>query len=395
MTSLPLANLSGSNLFGPSLFATSLSFDPARPWLAPLAGYTDLPFRMLCREYGASVCCTEMVSAKGLMYKSPGTQDLLRTVFPEEAQDSPQGDTPSPLAASPATVTQGDAPIPPVGRADAPLVVQLFGSEAPFLVQAVEYLQERGFSYFDLNMGCSVPKVTRTGSGAAMLKDVDNALHIARALVRAGGEGRVGFKFRLGWDAQNPVWEELGPALQDCGAAWLTLHPRYARQGFGGVAHWPALASLARKLHIPLIGSGDMFTACDGVRCIEETGVATVMYARGAMQDPAVFASHKALWEARHGQGGGAGGPLPELAAHCPQVHSRQALRAMIARHAELALYYGCERTALFKMRTFVPRYVHHLAGVRALRQGLSACTDWDSLNALLDTFLEEDTHGR
>lgn len=354
----------------------ALTFDAARPWLAPLAGYTDLPFRMLCREYGASVCCTEMVSAKGLMYKSPGTQDLLRTV-PE----------------------------------DTSLVVQLFGSEAPFVVQAMEQLQGQGFRYFDLNMGCSVPKVTRTGSGAAMLKDVDNALRLARAMVRAGGEGRVGFKFRLGWDAQSAVWEDLGPALQDCGAAWLTLHPRYARQGFGGTAHWPALAGLCRRVTIPVIGSGDIFTACDGVRCIEETGVNTVMYARGAMQDPAVFASHAALWAARHPQNGpsplaegaqltaGASTALPDISGPCPQVHSRAALRAMIARHAELALLHGCERSALFKMRTFVPRYVHHLPGVRALRQGLSTCTDWAGLNALLDTFLldtlgEEENNG-
>lgn len=365
---------------------TTLTFDPARPWLAPLAGYSDLPFRMLCREYGAGVCCTEMVSAKGLVYKSPGTQDLLRTVTVEEAAD---------------------------GLADAPLVVQLFGNEASFLVQAMEQLQELGFIYFDLNMGCSVPKVNRTGSGSAMLKDIDNALHVARAMVSAGGAGRVGFKFRLGWDAQSDVWQDLGPALQDCGAAWLTLHPRYARQGFGGTAYWPALEALCRKVRIPVIASGDIFTAYDGVRCIEETGVATVMYARGAMQDPAVFATHTALWQARHpqlpqavsddgalgaagiaGQTGSSVTTLPSLVGQGPHLHSRQTLRAMIARHGELAMIYGSERAALFKMRTFVPRYVHHLPGVRALRQGLSTCTDWDSINALLDTFLEERNNG-
>lgn len=316
-----------------------LLFDPARPWLAPLAGYTDLPFRMLCREYGASVCCTEMISAKGLVYKSPGTQDLLRTL-PE----------------------------------DAPLVLQLFGNEVSFMRQAMEQLLKQGFRYFDLNMGCSVPKVTRSGCGAAMLKDVDNTLAVARAMVDMAEKGCVGFKIRLGWDAQSPVWEYLAPALEDCGAGWLTLHPRYAKQGFGGTAHWPALAVLAQRLRIPVIASGDLFSAVEGVRCLQETGVSTVMYARGAMQDPAVFAAHKNVWA------GGSGS----------QIHSRRALRALIARHADLALEYGCERTALFKMRTFVPRYVHHLVGVRALRQGLSTCHSWDSLNALLDQFLAE-----
>lgn len=111
-----------------------LPFGPDRPWLAPLAGYSDLPFRLLCREYGAAVCVTEMVSAKGLLYGSPGTADLLATL-PE----------------------------------DQPLVVQLFGAQASFLQQAVEVLREAGFGWFDLNMGCSVPKVMRQGAGAAML----------------------------------------------------------------------------------------------------------------------------------------------------------------------------------------------------------------------------------
>lgn len=330
----------------------SLSFDPARPWLAPLAGYTDLPFRMLCRAYGASVCCTEMVSAKGLVYKSPGTGDLLRTA-PE----------------------------------DSPLVVQLFGNEPLFLVQAMEIVQGLGFRYFDLNMGCSVPKVNRSGCGSAMLKDIPNAVQVAKAMVASADKGCVGFKLRLGWDAEHIVWQELALALEDCGAGWLTLHPRFARQGFGGVAHWSALAQLRELVQIPVIASGDLFNAEDGVRCLAQTGVSTLMYARGAMQDPAVFAAHQRLYAACKGA------LPPDTEAARPrsaQLHSRSQVRAMIARHAELAREYGCERSALFKMRTFVPRYVHHLPGVRALRQGLSACHDWDSLNALLDAFLEE-----
>lgn len=336
-----------------------LIFDPAQPWLAPLAGYTDLPFRMLCREYGASVCCTEMVSAKGLVYKSPGTNDLLATV-----------------------------------PADAPLVVQLFGNEESFMVQAMESLQALGFRYFDLNMGCSVPKVNRSGCGSAMLKDIPQALRIAKAMVATADKNCVGFKMRLGWDATSEVWQELALALEESGAGWLTLHPRFARQGFGGSAHWPALGALARLVRIPVIASGDLFSAEDGLRCIGEQGIATVMYARGAMQDPAVFRRHKFLYaEWRK-----AGCPPPTAGAAAgaglaggAQVHSRADLRAMIARHAALARLYGCERSALFKMRTFVPRYVHHLPGVRALRQGLSDCHDWDSLNALLNTFLEEE----
>lgn len=315
-----------------------LPLTPDAPWLAPLAGWSDLPFRLLCREHGAAVCCTEMVSARGLTHKSPGTEELLRT--------SPE---------------------------DAPLVVQLFGSEPDILEQAMASLLEQGFVWFDLNMGCSVPKVTRTGSGAALLKNVPDALAAARAMIRMAGEGRVGFKLRLGWDETSHVYEELALRLEDIGAGRIALHPRTARQGFGGTAQWPALARLAQRLRIPVQASGDLTTAADGARCLRETGVSGVMYARGAMHNPAVFADHIAL-----------------LRGGRPAALHSQALLALIRRHAALARTYSAERTALLKMRTFVPRYVHRLPGVRALRQGLTACRDWAELDALLEKFLHD-----
>ena len=229
-----------------------LPFAPDKPWLAPLAGWSDLPFRLLCRRFGAAVCCTEMISAKGLIYKSPGTAELFATC-PE----------------------------------DGPVVVQLFGSEAPFMEAAAGQLRDKGFVWFDCNMGCSVPKVARTGSGAAMCKDIDNALAVAEALIRAAGRGRVGFKLRLGWDepGRSPAaetWRVLAPALEALGAGWLTLHPRTAKQGFTGTARWEYLSELKALVSLPVIASGDLFTAEDGVRCLAETGVDTVMYARGA-----------------------------------------------------------------------------------------------------------------
>lgn len=313
-----------------------LPFGPERPWLAPLAGYSDLPFRLLCREYGAAVCVTEMVSAKGLIYASPGTGALLATL-PE----------------------------------DQPLVVQLFGSQASFLQQAVEVLREAGFGWFDLNMGCSVPKVMRQGAGAAMLADPENGLRAAEAMLRAAGPGRVGFKLRLGIGAERPVWEDLALRLEDLGAGWLTLHPRFARQGFGGIADWSALARLAPRLSVPLLASGDLLSAADGLRCLEQTGVSGVMYARGAMHNPAVFAEHRALCRGRV--------PEPPNAAR---------LHAMIRRHMDLARAHCPGKAALWKMRSVLPRYVRFLPGARALRQELCRCTDWQELEGVLDAFL-------
>ena len=249
-----------------------LPIRPDAPWLAPLAGWSDLPFRVLCREQGAAVCCTEMVSAKGLVYGGRNTEDLLATT----ALDGERFEDGS-------LVT------------DHPLVVQIFGAEAEFMEQAVHILKHRGFEWFDVNMGCSVPKVTKTGAGAAMLKDIPNALKVAEAVIKAAGPGRMGFKLRLGWDASHEVYRELARELAAMGAGWVTLHPRHAVQGFAGKPRFEAIGELASALSIPVIASGDLFTAADGVRVLRQTGCASVMYARGALKNPAIFARHLEL----------------------------------------------------------------------------------------------------
>lgn len=322
---------------------------PDAPWLAPLAGFSDLPFRLLCREQGAAAACTEMISAKGLIYglgrrkgTSNGTEELLTTV-PE----------------------------------DAPLVVQLFGEDPEYVGLAARELRARGFAFFDLNLGCSVPKVTKTGAGAALLREPERALAVARALFKEAGEGRAGCKLRLGWDAATPVCLDLARRLEDAGAAWITLHPRYARQGFGGAPDHAAFERLAAALRIPLIASGDIFSAADGARCLER-GAAGVMFARGAMGNPAVFKQYLALR---------AGAPLPDRLP-------ADELQALILRHAALAKAWTPGRPgrsgrtpALLKMRTFVPRYVRHLSGVKGLRQALARCESWEELSGILHSF--------
>ena len=268
-----------------------LPFAPDKPWLAPLAGWSDLPFRLLCRRFGAAVCCTEMISAKGLIYKSPGTAELFATC-PE----------------------------------DGPVVVQLFGSEAPFMEAAA-------------------------------------------------GRGRVGFKLRLSWDepGRSPAaetWRVLAPALEALGAGWLTLHPRTAKQGFTGTARWEYLSELKALVSLPVIASGDLFTAEDGVRCLAETGVDTVMYARGALRDPAIFKAHLDLLDGRE-----------------PEVADVATLLARIREHARLARKLSTEKVALLKMRTIVPRYVRHIEGSKQLRADIIACRSWDDFEKALRSF--------
>ncbi len=311
-----------------------LDFSPDRPWLAPLAGFSDLPFRLLCRTYGCTVACTEMISAKGLVYGGQGTADLLAT--------SPE---------------------------DAPLVVQLFGAEPAYVGRAMEILLERGFRYFDLNCGCSVRKVTKTGSGAALLRSPATLEEIVRTMVRLGGPDRVGVKIRLGWSGPEPIHVDLGRRLEQIGAAWVTLHPRYARQGFSGQADWARLSELKRALSIPVIGSGDLFSARDGVDCLAETGIDTIMYARGALNDPAVFGRHLALQ--------GKAAPLPDKG---DTTHITTMIRTLV----ELCRTHGNEKTSLLKMRTVVPRFVRETPGVRTLRRHLTCCRSWEQFEEII-----------
>lgn len=319
--------------------ASPLPIGPDRPWLAPLAGYSDLAFRLLCREYGAACAVTEMVSAKGLIYGGKGTTSLLDTC-PE----------------------------------DSPLVVQLFGAEPENLARAVRLCREAGRAHFDLNCGCSVRKVLKTGAGAAMLGDPERLTAAARAMVEAAGPSNVGVKLRLGLEAARPVYLEVGKRLEDAGVAWLTLHGRTARQGYTGRADWEAVDLLARAVDLPVMASGDLFTAEDGQACLQGLPEGTgLMYARGALADPAVFARHALLR-----------GQAP--AKHPPQDPA--GLARLIRRHTELARAHTNEHTALRKMRTFIPRYVKHFPQARALRKAMASCSSWGALRDLVEEHL-------
>jgi len=311
-----------------------LPFKPDAPWLAPLAGYSDLPFRMLCRSFGAACCVTEMVSAKGLVYGGHGTARLLTS----------------------------DA-------GDAPLVVQLFGSEPAIFDRAMPLLLERGFTHFDLNCGCSVRKVTKGGSGSALMAKPALLLAIVEVMLRHAGPGRVGVKLRLGSAPGEKNYLDMGQRLADLGAGWLALHPRTARQLFGGAADWSAIGTLARAVSIPVLASGDLFTAETAARCLAETGCAGVMFARGALIDPMIFQRLKDILAGR------------ESAQRTPE-----SLAATTSLHIELARNLDGTPRALRALRAFLPRYAKGFSGIRALRQAFLQCGSWEEL---------EDTAGR
>ena len=261
---------------------------------------------------------------------------------------------------------------------ESPLIIQLFGAEPDIVAIAAESILQLFAGreiYFDLNMGCSVPKVVKTGSGAVMLADPVNALKVAEALIAAAGAGKVGFKLRLGWLNGENIYLKLGKQLEDAGAAWITLHPRYGKQAFTGKADWSKIAALKQELSIPVLASGDLLSAAAAKSCLEQTGADAVMFARGAMNNPFIFREFSRLMQ-------GENTARPTLAE----------LMDAISQHASLAWAWLDERYALSQMRGFIPRYVHHFAGVRALRQQLTACRNREQLNAIISQFIASQT---
>ncbi|MDD3312685.1 tRNA-dihydrouridine synthase family protein [Pseudodesulfovibrio sp.] len=313
---------------------SGFTITPDNPWLAPLAGYSDLPFRLLAKRYGCAVRCSEMVSAKGMAFKNSGTRRLIATC-PE----------------------------------DDPMILQLFGSEPQFFGPVMEKLVSMGYRNFDLNAGCPVRKVLKSGSGVQLMQDLDKLVEIAAIMVEKAAAhpegGRVGVKFRLGFEKGEEVFLDLARRLEGAGVDWLTLHPRYGKQMFAGKANWEKLAELKRAVSLPVIGSGDLYTAEDGVRCLEETGVDAIMFARGALFDPSIFARFIAL---RRGE---------------PMVPRDGAFLAGIVReHIRLTREFEGDGRSFRKIRSIIPRYAKGLKGIRALRASLLQCTDWEALEA-------------
>lgn len=315
-----------------------IEFNKQNPWLAPLAGYSDMAMRLLCRQYGAKVCVTEMISAKGIVYGGKNTRNLLQT-----------------------------------SKEESPLIVQIFGGEADYLKDAMTQIQDMGFEYFDINMGCSVPKVVKTGAGAAMLKDIDNLFKCAEAVITQS-KGKTGFKIRLGYEMHNPIWQEIVPTLCQMGALYIALHPRYARQLFSGKANWDALKELKALSSVPVIASGDLLSAQDAKNCIEQTGVDSLMFARGALANPAVFKEYLALINNEE----------------VPERTLDDAYR-MVLDYADLCKTHFPERS-LPRMRAFVPRILHYFHNVSHLRKAITDIDSWDEFYTIMFTFYRMQT---
>lgn len=226
-------------------------------FLAPVAGYSDRSFRSICVEHGASFTCTEMVSAEALVRNNQKTEDLMRRAPNETAY-----------------------------------CVQIFGGEPEIIAAAVEIvLRKTGCECIDINCGCPVPKIVKTGAGSALTRDPERLFRVATAAVRAAGNVPVTVKIRSGWDDAHITWKEAALAAADAGCAAVTLHARTRAQGYEGAADRRQLKALSELLRgrAAVFGSGDLFTPEDARDMLTETGCDGVMFARGAMGNPFIF----------------------------------------------------------------------------------------------------------
>lgn len=221
--------------------------------LAPLAGITNLPFRLLAKEAGCGLVTSEMVSADGLVHGARNAFDLLRSL-----------------------------------PAEKPLAVQLFGSDPAVMAEAAAIVEGSGADLLDINFGCAVKKVIKTGSGAALMRTPQRAEALLRA-ARHAVAIPLTIKIRSGWDGSGRQALALGEIAEACGVNAVTLHPRTASQKFSGRADWEVIATLKRHLSIPVIGNGDITCADDAARMLSETGCDAVMVGRRAIGYPRIF----------------------------------------------------------------------------------------------------------
>ena len=305
--------------------------------LAPMAGVTDLPFRLLCREQGASLLCMEMVSAKAIQYKNKNTESLL-TIHPKE---------------------------PPVS-------LQLFGSEPEVMSEVAKQIEERPFDILDINMGCPVNKIVRNGEGSALMLNPKLVHEIVSKTVKAI-QKPVTVKIRKGFndDCVNAV--EIAKIIEDAGAAAVAVHGRTREQFYSGEADWDIIAQVKQAVSIPVIGNGDVTSGKRAVAMQKMTGCDGVMIGRGCQGNPWIFSQLLAYDRTRELTPG-------------PTIEERI---EMMLRHAKMQLEYKGEFTGIREMRKHVAWYTVGLHNSAKLRGKINAVESYQELVELLTSQIQ------
>lgn len=275
-------------------------------FLAPMAGVTDLPYRVLCKEQGAGLTCTEMISAKGMYYKDDKSWKLAQ-----------------------------------LSESEVPAAIQIFGSEPDILSYAAEKLNDSEAAILDINMGCPTPKITKNGEGSALMLKPKLAGELIKAVVTVSKKP-VTIKIRKGWDDEHINAVEFALIAEKNGAAAIAVHGRTREQFYSGKADWDIIKKVKDEVSIPVIGNGDIYTPEDAVRMLESTGCDAVMVGRGAQGNPWIF--RRILHYINEG----------ELLAE-PDLEQK---KQMILRHLDMLVELKGEYTGVREMRKHISWYV-------------------------------------
>jgi tRNA-dihydrouridine synthase B len=307
-------------------------------FLAPMAGVTDYPFRILCKEMGAGIVYSEFVSADGIIRENSKTLSLIRFEEPER-----------------------------------PIGIQIFGSDAETMSQAARYVVDTFQpDILDINYGCPVPKVTKKGGGSAALQDLCLMDDITAAVVESIPEIPVTVKMRMGWNQTSIVIPEVGQRLEKIGVKAIALHPRTTKQRYTGKADWHYIKILKESCSIPVIGNGDVCTTDDMMRMFDETGCDAVMVGRAAHGNPWFFREAKSRFNNEPNP------PTPSLSD----------IANMCSRHFDLLLENRGDRTGSNLMRKHFSNYIKGFPGASTFRQKLVTAPGLAEMRSALNEFM-------
>ncbi len=307
-------------------------------FLSPMAGVTDLPFRLICKEQGCGLLYTEMINGKALCYDDENTKKMLK-----------------------------------IEEEEHPVAVQIFGSEPEFMGRAAEIMNDYSNEILDINMGCPAPKVVKNGDGSALMKNPKLAEEVLRAVVK-NSKKPVTLKIRKGWDDNSVNAVEIAKIAEDCGISALAIHGRTREQFYTGKADWDIIAEIKKNLSIPVIGNGDVFTIEDSINMLDKTGCDAIMIGRGAQGNPWIFKRINHYMNT--------GEILPE-----PTLNEKI---STAIKHLKLAVEEHGEYVAVREMRKHIAWYLKGLRNSAKLRDEINKIEDYQEVVSKLEYYMDD-----